>query len=73
MAKIKINDTDYYTDDFNEDQMKMYNEIQLASSEMDRLAYTHQVLAARRESLAGMIVQATEEPKVDDAKDESEA
>jgi hypothetical protein len=73
MAKIKINDTDYYTDDFNEDQMKMYNEIQIASSEMERISYTHQVLAARRESLAGMIVQAAEEPKVDDASDEPEA
>ena len=51
----------------------MYNEIQLASSEMERISYTHQVLAARRESLAGMIVQASEEPKVDDAKDEPEA
>ena len=73
MAKIKINDTEYYTDDFNEDQMNMYSEIQIASSEMDRLSYTLQVLAARRESLAGMIVQAAEEPEVDDAKDEPEA
>jgi len=73
MAKIKINETDYYTDDFNEDQMKMYNEIQIASSEMDRIAYMHQVLTARRENLAGMIVEAAKEPQVDDAKDEPEA
>ena len=73
MAKIKINETDYYTDDFNEDQMKMYNEIQIASSEMDRIAYTHQVLSARRESLAGMIVEVAKETQVDDAEDEPEA
>jgi len=73
MAKIKINDTYYYTDDFNEEQMKMYNEIQIASTEIDRISYMQQVLSVRRENLAGMIVQTSEEPEDDDASDETEA
>lgn len=73
MAKLTINDTDYYTDDFNEDQMKMYNEVQLASSEIDRMSYLVSVLKARQEMLAGMIVKASEESEVEDAKDKEEA
>ncbi len=68
MPKLTINDTDYYTEDFNETQTKLYNEVMLA-----RIAYMHQVLTARRENLAGMIVEAAKEPQVDDAKDEPEA
>jgi len=72
MAKLTINDTDYYTDDFNEDQMKMYQEVQIASSEIERLSYLVNVLKARQEMLAGMIVQAAES-EVEDAQDEPEA
>ena len=73
MAKLTINDTDYYTDDFNEDQMRMYQEVQLASSEIDRMSYLVSVLKARQEMLAGMIVKASEESEVEDAKDKEEA
>jgi hypothetical protein len=72
MAKLTINDTDYYTDDFNEDQMKMYQEVQIASSEIERMSYLVNVLKARQEMLAGMIVQAAES-EVEDAQDEPEA
>ena len=72
MAKLTINDTDYYTDDFNEDQMKMYQEVQIASSEIERMSYLVRVLKARQEMLAGMIVQAAES-EVEDAQDEPEA
>jgi hypothetical protein len=72
MAKLIINDTDYYTDDFNEDQMKMYQEVQIASSEIERMSYLVNVLKARQEMLAGMIVQAAES-EVEDAQDEPEA
>ncbi len=65
MAKITINDKDYYTDDFNEDQNKAYAEIQAASSELDRMQYIAQVLNARREYLAGAIVQIAEQGKVE--------
>jgi hypothetical protein len=72
MAKLTINDTDYYTDDFNEEQMKMYQEVQIASSEIERMSYLVNVLKARQEMLAGMIVQAAES-EVEDAQDEPEA
>ncbi len=72
MAKLTINDTDYYTDDFNEDQMKMYQEVQIASSEIERMSYLVNVLKARQEMFAGMIVQAAES-EVEDAQDEPEA
>ena len=73
MAKLTINDTDYYTDDFNEDQMKMYQEVQIASSEIDRMSYLVSVLKARQEMLAGMIVKAAEESEVEDAEDKEKA
>jgi hypothetical protein len=72
MAKLTINDTDYYTDDFNEEQMKMFQEVQIASSEIERMSYLVNVLKARQEMLAGMIVQAAES-EVEDAQDEPEA
>ena len=72
MAKLTINDTDYYTDDFNEEQMKMYQEVQIASSEIERMSYLVSVLKSRQEMLAGMIVQAAE-AEVEDAQDEPEA
>ena len=61
MPKLVINDKEYYTDDFNEEQMKMYNEISLARSEMSRMEYLMQVLDARCNMLGGMIVKAAEE------------
>ena len=70
MPKLTINDKDYYTDDFNEDQMKMYNEINLAREEMGRMDYLMRVLDARCNQLGGMIVQIAETPKeeVDETK-----
>lgn len=65
MAKITINDKDYYTDDFNDEQKKAYAEIQAASSELDRMQYIAQVLNARREYLAGAIVQIAEQGEVE--------
>jgi len=69
MPKLKINEKDYYTDDFNGDQMKMYNEINLAREEMGRMNYLMQVLDARCNQLGGMIVQIAEasEEEADEA------
>jgi len=39
MSKITINDKEYHTDDFNEEQMNMYREIGLAREEMARMDY----------------------------------
>lgn len=64
MPKITINEKDYYTDDFNEDQMKMYGEIGLAREEMSRMNYLMQVLDARCNMLGGMIVEAAEQADI---------
>ena len=61
MAKITINEKDYYTDDFNEEQMAMYREINLAREEMSRMNYLMQVLDARCNMLGAMIVETAEQ------------
>jgi len=68
MPKLSINDKDYYTDDFNEDQMKMYQEINLAREEMARMDYLMRVLDARCNQLGGMIIQIAETPAEDEVK-----
>jgi len=68
MPKLSINEKDYYTDDFNEDQMKMYTEINLAREEMARMDYLMRVLDARCNQLGSMIVQIAETPAEDEVK-----
>jgi hypothetical protein len=72
MAKLTINDKEYYTDDFNEEQLAMQQEISLAQSEINRMDYLTKVLQARCSILAGMIVEIAEneEPDVEES-DES--
>ena len=72
MPKLTINDKDYYTDDFNEDQLSMYNEINLAREEMTRMQYVTQVLDARCLMLANAIVQIAEQPEEADETQTSE-
>ena len=64
MAKLTINDKDYYTDDFNEDQMKMYQEISLAREEMGRMDYLMRVLDGRCNQLGSMILEIAEQNEV---------
>lgn len=72
MAKLTINDKDYYTDDFNEEQMSMHQEITIAQSEMGRMDYLMKVLQARCNMLGGMIVEIAEQENPDaEESDES--
>jgi len=68
MPKLTINDTDYYTEDFNENQTKLYNEVMLATDQMKRLEVQFKALEGMTNVLASQIV---EEGK--DAEDEPEA
>ena len=61
MPKLTINDKEYDTEDFNEDQIAMYNEIMIAKQEMQRCEYVYKVLEARCNQLAGMIEAKPEE------------
>ena len=68
MPKLTVNEKDYYTDDFNEEQMSAYNEITTARSEMQRMDYLMRVLDARCNLLGGLIVQIAETPAEDEVK-----
>jgi hypothetical protein len=62
MATITINDVEYNTEEFNEEQSQIFQEIQIASAELDRITYTARVLDARRQMLAGMIEEIANKP-----------
>ena len=63
MPKITVDGKDLYTDDFNEDQMKVYEEIIWAKEITDRLKYQIQVLEMRMQGLSSALL-----PKEDEAK-----
>jgi len=68
MPKLTINDTDYYTEDFNETQTKLYNEVMLATDQMKRLEVQFKALEGMTNVLASQIVEAGK-----DAEDKPEA
>jgi hypothetical protein len=68
MPKLTINDTDYYTEDFNDTQTKLYNEVMLATDQMKRLEVQFKALEGMTNLLASQIVEAGK-----DAEDEPEA
>jgi len=68
MPKLTINDTDYYTEDFNETQTKLYNQVMLATDQMKRLEVQFKALESMTNVLASQIVEAGK-----DAEDEPEA
>ena len=72
MPKLSINNKEYYTDDFNEEQMSMFREISLAREEMNRMQYLTQVLDARCNMLGGMIVEIAEQTEEADEAQTSE-
>ena len=61
MAKITINEKEYYTDDFNEDQVKAYNEIVFCDGERQRLSYNLQLLNDRVDMLSRVITEKQDE------------
>ena len=63
MPKITIDEKDYYTDDFTEDQMKAYNEIVFCSIEQKRLAYTLDLLKNKVAELIKVITENKDESK----------
>jgi hypothetical protein len=58
MAKLTINEKDYYTEDFNKEQEAIYGEIVIAKTEQDRFDYMKQVLELRANQLALLIAEA---------------
>jgi hypothetical protein len=50
MTKLTIDDKEYDTENFTEDQLGMLRDIEMAQNEVNRLAYSHQVMDARRQA-----------------------
>lgn len=64
MAKLTINDVEYNTDDFTEEQGGLYNQIMLARDEMARAELTFRSLEAASNSIARRIEElANAEPE----------
>jgi hypothetical protein len=61
MPKLSINDIEYNTDDFNEEQLKLYNEAVVATDQMRRLEVQHKALEGLSNVLASQIVEAGED------------
>ena len=70
MAKITIDEKDYYTEDFNEEQNKIYNEVAYTKEQADRYRYLTSLLDGRINQLAAMIVTAADkEEEVSEAEE----
>lgn len=69
MAKLKIDDRELDTETFNENQQKIFNEITLVGSEMDRAKYMSQLLQERMNMLAQALVKEEDSKSEDQVED----
>lgn len=60
MSKITINDKEYETEDFTQEQLNILREVQLAASEVERLAYLGTVLDERRSAIVQTLLNTLE-------------
>jgi|TARA_A100001015_G_scaffold109809_1_gene121853 hypothetical protein len=72
MAKLTINDKEVYTDDFNEEQNKIFSEVQMLSSEIYRLEYQAALMKSRQQILAEMLLPKDLKDGDIDSDDQSE-
>jgi len=70
MTTVNINDVDYDTEDFNEDQMALYNEIMYATSIVNNLTYQMQCVKTMQASVANKLTKSLEYKGDDDASAE---
>lgn len=63
-------DVDYDTDDFNEDQMTLYNEIVYATSVVNNLTYQMQCVKTRQASVANKLSKSLQDKGDDNASTE---
>ena len=68
MAKLNIDGVDVYTDDFDEDQAKIFQEVQQVASELARLEFLTHCLTQRQSALAPLLLP-KEDNKTDTKKD----
>ena len=60
MSKITINDKEYETEDFTQEQLNILREVQVAASEVERLSYLGKVLDERRSVLVQTLLNMLE-------------
>ena len=66
MTTVNINDVDYDTDDFTEDQKTLYNEIMYATSVVNNLTYQMQCVKTMQASVANKLSKSLEYKGDDD-------
>ena len=57
MTKLTIDDKEYDTDHFSEDQLGMLRDIEMAQNEVNRLAYSRQVMDDRRQAVIAFLTE----------------
>ena len=70
MTTVNINDVDYNTEDFNEDQMALYNEIIYATNVVNNLTYQMQCVKTMQASVANKLSKSLQDKGDDDASTE---
>jgi len=70
MTKVNINDVDYDTEDFNEDQMALYKEIMYATSVVNNLNYQMQCVKTMQASVANKLTKSLQDKGDDNASTE---
>lgn len=68
MPKIKIGEQEMYSDDMNEEQKKIFNEVMYCREIKERLAYQVETMEMREAGLAQMILDAEDEKDTDEEK-----
>tara|TARA_B100000497_G_scaffold9496_1_gene10384 strand:+ start:73 stop:288 length:216 start_codon:yes stop_codon:yes gene_type:complete len=68
MAKLNIDGVDVYSDDFDEDQTKVFQEVQQVAAELARLEFLTHCLKQRQGALAPLLLP-KEEKKEETKKD----
>lgn len=57
MAKVTINDIEYETEEFTEEQMSAFNELRINQDERDRASYRMHLLTERSKQLTSVFSQ----------------
>ena len=57
MPKVTINDIEYETEDFTEEQMSAFNELRINQDERDRASYRMHLLTERSKQLSSVFSQ----------------
>tara|TARA_R100000664_G_C2668508_1_gene81557 strand:- start:190 stop:408 length:219 start_codon:yes stop_codon:yes gene_type:complete len=70
MTKVNINDVDYDTEDFNEDQTALYKEFIYAANVVNNLNYQMQCVKTMQASVANKLTKSLQDKGDDNASTE---